>query len=349
MMRQQEPTHPPAEQPPAGPHQPHRRRVPPGLAVAVSIAVVQLLFVFSLGYPPLHATPHDLPIGITGPVAATAAVTHQLAGQHGAYDLHYYPDQAAARAAVGNRQVYGAIVINPSGPRLLVASAASPVIAGALRAQAARLGRGRPVPVTDVVPAPPADPQGTGSLTTLLPLVLISLALGVAVAFLEPRRALRPVWVALTAVIIGLGAAGIAHALGTFGGSYPGIAAVLGLLVFGIGAVSVGLAQIAAVGRALAGLLALVMLYIGIPGAGALVPAPLLAQPWRAFGPYLPPGAAVNAMRGIGFFHGAATAPPLVVLAVWAAAGLILIALPTAGRHPRPTALTPAPSVVRPA
>jgi hypothetical protein len=85
---------------------------------------------------------------------------------------------------------------------------------------------------------------------------------------------------------------------------------------------------------ALAGLLALVMLYIGIPGAGALVPAPLLAQPWRAFGPYLPPGAAVNAMRGIGFFHGATTAPPLVVLAVWAAAGLILIALPTAGRHP---------------
>src|ERR1700730_7599891 len=103
MMRKQEPTGPPAEQPPARPHQRRRRRPPPGLPVAARIAAAQLLFVFCLGSPPLHATPHGLPIGITGPVAATAAVTHQLAGQHGAYDLHYYPDQAAARAAVGNR------------------------------------------------------------------------------------------------------------------------------------------------------------------------------------------------------------------------------------------------------
>jgi hypothetical protein len=144
--------------------------------------------------------------------------------------------------------------------------------------------RMKPVPVTDVVPAAPADPQGTGSLTTLLPLVLISLALGIAVALIERRRILRLGWVALTSVIAGLGVAWIAHAMGTFGG-YWGIAAVLGLLVFGIGAVSAGLTQITAAGRGLAALLALLMLNIGIPGAGALVPAPLLAQPWRAIGP----------------------------------------------------------------
>src|ERR1022692_326671 len=108
----------------------------------------------------------------------------------GAYDVHHYADLAAARDGIENCQVYGAIVMVPSGPQLLVASAASPAIADALRAQAARIGGGRPVKVTDVVPAAPNDPQGTGSLTTLLPLVLLSLALGIAIAVLERRRML---------------------------------------------------------------------------------------------------------------------------------------------------------------
>ncbi len=64
---------------------------------------------------------------------------------------------------------------------------------------------------------------------------------------------------------------------------------------------------------------------------------PLLSQPWRAIGPDLPPGAAVSALRGIGFFGGAATATPLLVLALWAAAGLILVALPTAATRGRVT------------
>jgi hypothetical protein len=314
---------------PAGQHEHGRRRVPLGAAVAVGIACVQLLFVFSLGYPPLHAAPHNLAVGIAGPAAGVAQITGQLSRQRGAYDLRRYADQAAARAGIEKREAYGAIVVTRSGPRLLVASAASPVIADELRAEAARLGGGRPVLVTDVVAASPADPGGTGSLTTLLPLVLISLALGIAVALTERRRILRLGWVALTSAISGLGVAWIAHAMGTFGGSYWGIAGVLGLLVFGIGAVSAGLTQIAAAGRGLAALLSLLMLNIGIPGAGALVPAPLLAQPWRAIGPYLPPGAAVNALRGIGFFHGAAAGGPLLLLASWAAAGLLLVALPT--------------------
>lgn len=333
MKRQQMPAGPAGEpRSPAAPRERRRRGMPLGAVVAAGIALVQLLFVFCLGYPPLHAAPHNLPVGIAGPASAVAQAAGQLSGPRGAYDVHRYADQAAAQAGIESRQVYGAIVMTPPGPRLLVASAASPAIADALRAQAARLGRGRPVPVTDVVPAAPADPQGTGSLTTLLPLVLISLALGIAVAHVERRRILRLGWVILTSAIVGLGVAGLAHMMGTFGSSYWSIAGTLGLLVFGIGAVSAGLAQIAAAGRGLAALLALLILNIGIPGAGALVPAPLLAQPWRAIGPYLPPGAAVNTMRGIGFFHGAATAGPLLVLAAWAVAGLVLVTLPTTGR-----------------
>ena len=36
-----------------------------------------------------------------------------------------------------------------------------------------------------------------------------------------------------------------------------------------------------------------------------------------------------------GFFHGAATGAPLLLLATWAAAGLVLVTLPTTGRAAR--------------
>ena len=65
----------------------------------------------------------------------------------------------------------------------------------------------------------------------------------------------------------------------------------------------------------------------GIPSAGALVPAELLAQPWRAVGPDLPPAAALSVLRGITFFGDAAIGRPLAVLACWAGLGALLALL----------------------
>ena len=79
--------------------------------------------------------------------------------------------------------------------------------------------------------------------------------------------------------------------------------------------------------RPLEGLFVLTMIFLGIPAAGALVPPELLTQPWRAIGPDLPPAAAVDAMRSISFFYGAAAGRPLIVLACWAALGALLALL----------------------
>lgn len=101
-------------------------------------------------------------------------------------------------------------------------SAADPKIADELRSQASRLDRGRTVPVTDVVPAAAKDPEGSGALTTLLPLVLLSIALGVAIAFAERRRGWCVAWCVAAASVAGLAVAGLAHALGTFPDGYWG-------------------------------------------------------------------------------------------------------------------------------
>ena len=178
------------------------------------------------------------------------------------------------------------------------------------------------VPVTDVVPAPRKDPGEIGSLTTLLPLILISLMLGVVLGHVERRPWRMLGWCACTAVAAGLAVSAVASALGTFAGRYWADAGVLALLVFVLGACAAGLVAVRL--RPVARLFALTMVLLGIPGSGALVPAELLAQPWRAVGPILPPAAALDALRGITFFGGAASGWPLTVLAAWAALGVLL-------------------------
>jgi hypothetical protein len=305
---------------PAGHH-----RLAPGI-IAAMVVGVQVLFVFCLSFPALHASPHGVPIGVAGPPAERSRLGAALASQHGAFDVHTYPSEGSARAAIADRDVYGALVAVPGGTRLLVASAASPQIAALLAGKAKALSKAGPVTVTDVVPAPRKDPEETGSLTTLLPLILVSLALGVVLSLAESRAWRVFGWCAAAATVAGLAASGVASALGTFTGSYLADAGVLALLVFGLSAASAGLVATRVL-RPVEGLFALTMIFFGIPSSGALVPPELLPEPWRAIGPGLPPAAALDAMRGITFFGGAAVGLPLTVLACWAALGALLALL----------------------
>jgi hypothetical protein len=294
-------------------------------AIAVVIVGIQALFVFCLGYPLLHASPHGVPIGTAGPPAAVARLEAALDRQPGAFDVHAYDSAAAARSAIRDRDVDGAVVATRGGPTLLVASAADPAIASMLTSQAKDLGS--PVTVADLVPAAGKDPQQIGALATLLPLILLSIALGALLGHTERRRRLLLAWCAAASTAAGLAAAGIGSALGTFPGSYLARAGVLALLVLGLSTCSAGLVSVRRL-RPVEGLFAMTMIFLGIPSAGALIPPELLTEPWRAMGPWLPPAAALNAMRGITFFGGAATASPLAVLGGWAALGVLLVAVP---------------------
>lgn len=313
--------------------------------LALVIVAVQVGFAFCLSYPPWHASPHDLPLGVAGSASAVQQIRAPLARQGNAFDVHTYPDANAARQAIENRDVYGAIVVTRGGPRLLVASAADARVARLLRTQALRLGAGHAVLVTDVVPGAPKDPEGVGSLTTLLPLVLLSIALGAVLGVVEKRSGRLLWWCAGASVVAGASVAGVSSGQGIFTGSYWADAGAFALLVFALSSVSAGLARIAVL-RPLEGLVALLMLFIGIPSAGATVPPELLAQPWRAVGPYLPPAATLDTLRGVTFFDGAAIGVPLAVLAGWSALGLALLGLPWIKRARSQTA---EPSTNRPA
>lgn len=84
------------------------------------------------------------------PAAATAQLEERFEQREGAFDVHRYDDEATARTAIEERAVYGAVVVTGRGLRLLTASAAGPVVAGARRggrpAMAAERREATPVP-----------------------------------------------------------------------------------------------------------------------------------------------------------------------------------------------------------
>ncbi len=96
------------------------------LVLAVVISIVAIAFAL----PAARSKPHDVPIGVAGPQAASGQVADMLE-QHapGAFEITYYPGEAALRDAIRNRDVYGGISFGPDGRTLLIATGASPTVA----------------------------------------------------------------------------------------------------------------------------------------------------------------------------------------------------------------------------
>jgi hypothetical protein len=155
--------------------------------VLVAAVVVPLVFAVTLAafaWPSARIEPRDLPLGLAGSAAATRPVEKQLAEHSGgAFDLRRYADAAAAREAIEDREIYGAVVVSSNGSRMLTSSAASPLVAGMLEralAQDASSGPGAEHPrALDVVPADEDDPRGAVLNSLVLPLVLSSVILAV--------------------------------------------------------------------------------------------------------------------------------------------------------------------------
>lgn len=318
---------------------------PTGARLAVGLVVglvaVQALMLFVFAWPATNSGPREVPIALAGPPEAVAQVEPALAavpsrdGGVPAFDVVRVEDQAAATAAISEREVYGAVVLTPEGPQLLVASAGGPAVAQLLRSAVSELSPdGARVLVQDVVPTTADDLTGSGIAAGVLPLVMTSVAGGLAVVLLLRRSAPRLAALAALSVMAGLtSAALLQYGLGVTAGSYWSLVGVLTLLV---GAVAASVAGLGAVlGRAGAVLGALTMIFVANPLSAPASAPEMLPQPWGDIGQLMPAGAGVSAIRSVAFFDGAAAGVPLVVLAVWLAAGLALIAIGGVNRTSR--------------
>lgn len=309
------------------------------VAIGLAAALIQAVMLIAFAWPAANVKPRDLPIAVAGPQAAVVA--QKLAAQDAdAFDIRTVADESAARVAIDDRDVYGAIVTGNGAPQVMVASAASPMVAQQLSAIAQALSGQPAATVQDVVAADSDDPRGAGFGAMVLPLVMSGIAAGVLLTLLVQSVALRGLGLATFAVAGGLLSMGIVQGwLSLLPGSYPTMAAIAGLVSFAVAGTVVGLA--AAIGRAGIGLAALTMLLVGNPFSGATSAPELLPQPWGSIGQILPPGAAASLLRSVAYFDGAGAAAPLFTLLAWAAAAIALLGIgiyrtPSLARMPEP-------------
>jgi hypothetical protein len=298
-------------------------RTPPPAAVIVGVPLILVLVLALFAWPAARLEPRDVPVGVAGPAAL------RLPAPEGALEINRYADEAAARRAIREREVYGAVVAGPRGVTLLTASAASPVVAQLLQ-QALAPARPR---VVDTVPAPEGDPRGAALGASVLPLIIAGVLSGVGVIAVARGPGARAGGLVLTAALAGLAGVAIAQGwLEALEGGWLANAGVLALVVLAVGATVAGAGAL--LGRAGIALAALVMILIGNPWSGITSAPELLPSLAGDVGALLPPGAGGTLLRSTAFFDGNGGAGALIVLLGWIALGLGMLAVAHARRPP---------------
>ena len=325
---------------------------PRATLLLIGVVVLQLLFIASYVGALHDPKPKDVAFGVVAPAAAAdQAVSRlkQLSGEP--LDPRALPDRATAREQIVNRDIDGALVIDPAGTTdtLLVASGGGRVLANTLTSliTGVEKAEGRTVKAVDVVPAAVKDANG---LTTFYLVVgwcvggylcASALAISAGARPANPRRAaIRLAAMALVAIVGGLGGAVIVGpVLGALPGSVTALWGLGALITFAVGAAT--LAFQCLFGIIGIGVAVLLIVILGNPSAGGALPPPMLPPFWKAIGPALPPGAGTWAARSIAYFKGNDTTASLLVLSAWAALGSAVTLL--AGSLHKGEQTTPAP------
>ena len=282
--------------------------------------VLVALFAFFFVYPAHDPQPNGLPVAVVG--------EDRLPGLEAAgddFEIVRFDDEAAARAAILDREAYGALVPGPS-PRLLIASAASLPAAQLLSGVGERFTRSEP---EDLRPLDEDDPRGVSINLTGLAVTITSILGALLIVNLAPglpaswRLGALGIFALLGGVLSMLV---IQVGIGALPGSYFALAGVVALAIYAVASVSAAI--IAAIGFPGVGLSFMLFLMLGNPGSGAASAPELLPEPWKTGGQLLPPGASATGIRNVAYFDGAQAGKWLTVLVVFGALGTAALLLP---------------------
>lgn len=289
-----------------------------------------LLFAFTVLYVAAFHAPRakGLDVGVVGSAPVAATVQSRLdSADRGAFDVRAFATERDARQALLDTDVHGVIVPGAGRDRILVAQALgvaqTDTVVAALRRVAA--ASGAPAAVQDVRPLPAGDRRGLAPLFTVIGTLVPSLVFGVLLSVFGGALRARTRWSAVVAYAVVAGplvAFDVDVVVGALDGSFAGVAVVSGLLALSVAAAGHGLAHL--LGAAGIGAAVLTIVLLGLSSSGGAVGYQFEPGFYGAVSQLLPPGAAVTAVRNVGYFDWAATLEPLVVLGAWALGGLVL-------------------------
>ncbi|KOG09627.1 MULTISPECIES: membrane protein [Streptomyces] len=320
---------------------------PRAALLVVGVFALQLLFITSYVGALHNPKPTDVPFGVVAPGQAATVLEDRLEELPGdPLDPRVVADEAEARDQILNRDIDGALIVDPRGrtDTLLVASGGGKVLSATLEAMITKLeaANQRLVRTVDVAPSSSQDFNGLSAFYLVIGwcvggyicAAILAISAGSRPANRE-RAIIRLGVLALYAALGGLGGAII---VGPILGALPGsIAALWGLgtlVVFAVGAATLALQSV--FGIVGIGLAILLIVIAGNPSAGGAFPLPMLPPFWRAIGPYLPPGAGTWAARSIAYFKGNGMTASMVILSVWAIVGAaVTLVLSSVKRKPK--------------
>jgi hypothetical protein len=182
-----------------------------------------------------------------------------------------------------------------------------------------------PPAVQDLRPLPATDRRGLSPLFTVVGTLIPSLVFGVLLSVFGRALPARVRWCAVLAYALLAGlvvAFDVDVLVGALQGHFAGIAVVSALLALAVGAAAHGLGHLG--GPAGIVVAILMLLLLGVSSAGGAVSYEFEPGFYGAVSQLLPPGAALTAVRNVEYFDWAATLGPLLILAAWAAGGLML-------------------------
>ena len=310
-----------------GPGSAHRYRnlVLGGIAILLLAMAMLTSYSSAFGNP----TPNNVQLAVTGDADAIVALEQQ-----GSLDLTVVASARQARAAVLDRDVDGAVVLPAPGKGGVTTYIASgggrglgQAISGVGDSIAAKLQTTNTA--TDLAPLPKKDPVGSVEFSAIL-FVGLGAALGATVfgrilgtvdtaaKFVE-RSIVLVLYAGLLAGLITLW---IDSGLGAVTVGPWAVFGVLWLTGVAIGGAVTGVAALGGTIAALAMTLALVIL--GNTSSGGPLGIHVLNDFFQTLSYVFPQGDALDLLRSVQYFDGAAVAVPIIRLGIWAGAGILL-------------------------
>lgn len=294
------------------------------LVALATVVVAVAIFAICLVSAVQLLTPRNMPFGVTGPSPVVTAVQSEFS-----LDLITYSSEDDLKQAAEDGEIYGGYVPGGSSDKLFTVPAKSffgEVFVRGGFAEAAKKS-GRTFDTTVVVPLPTSDRTGGLAGLLLLPTLIGGyLIASMIFPYARTATAWRRVSVVLGfSVVVAAITAVAARAIADVPSSAAwGLLPCFALVTAAVALAAIGIQSV--IGKAGTLVVALAFVIVGGAGAGG-GGVSLLPTYWQYIGALFPPRHAVELYRNVRYFDGSGIGVPILVLALYAVAGVALVVL----------------------
>jgi hypothetical protein len=275
--------------------------------------------------------PNHLKVAVVGTTAQAQALAHAVSARAGnAFDVSTVPSVGAAERQIRMRELVGAFVPDARHPDLMIATADSLTAAFAAEDvfDGVTAAQGVPLTVTNIVQPASGDTNGDALFFLLIAMTIgcyTSIAvIGTAGAALGmPVRMLVGLATSLVISVIGIVTAG--PAFGVVSHDYVPVWAMSWLYCAGIVAIGIGLHTFLKRWTVMA--MCMLFVVINFPSAGGVYGPDMQNRFFGALHSFWDGAQFLEGARDLLYFPAVGVAGHLVTLALWLAAGLVLIAV----------------------